>query len=107
MYDPLWGEPLEAALAAAAPDARLVQVGASAGPTAVLPSAAVRGKRLSVMGYSNFGVPRDIFVDAYQTMVQRSIDGSLVVDVVRVPLDDVARAWAGLQGGSVKHVVVP
>ncbi len=107
VYDPLWGEPFQAALAAAAPDARIVQMGASAGPTAVLPSAAVRGKRLSVLGYSNFGVPRETFVEAYLTMVRRAIDGALDLDVVVSPLDEVGRAWAGLRGGSVKHVVVP
>jgi NADPH2:quinone reductase len=107
IYDALFGPPLEAALAVAAPGARIVQVGSSAGVTATLSSSTVRGKQLNVFGYSNLGAPRHVFADAYRTMVDRSIDGSLVLDVAAVPLDDIERAWAGLQEGSVKYVLVP
>ena len=58
IIDLLWGDPVVAAVTAAAPGARIVQVGASAGPEAALPSAAIRGKQLDVLGYSNFGLPR-------------------------------------------------
>lgn len=107
IFDPLWGTPLETALAAAAADARIVHVGASAGALANLPSAAIRGKRVEVLGYSNFGVPRDVMVDAYLTMVRHSIEGTLVLDVVTSALEDVSQAWQGLELGGVKQVVVP
>lgn len=107
VYDALCGPPLEAALAAAAPGARVVQVGSSAGVTAILSSAVVRGKYLNVMGYSNMAVPRDVFAGAHRTMVQRSIDGELFIDVISVALKDIETAWAGLQQGSVKYDLVP
>ncbi len=107
IYDPLFGVPLEAALAAAAPGARVIQVGTSAAPTATLASAMVRGKQLNLLGYSNLGAPREVVVDAHQTMVQLALSGALVIDVKKVPLAEVANAWAGLQQGSVKHVLVP
>ena len=107
IYDCLWGEPLEAALQAAAVGGRVVALGASAGQTAVIPSAAVRGKRLDVLGHSNFGVPHEVTVEAYTTMLELAMAGTLVVHVERVPLEHVADAWAGLVHGSIKHVVVP
>ena len=57
IYDAVFGPPLEAALAVAAPQARIVQVGSSAGSTATFSSATVRGKQLNVLGYSNLGTP--------------------------------------------------
>lgn len=107
IYDALFGPPLEAALAAAAPGARVIQVGTSAGPTATLPSAAIRGKQLNLLGYSNLATPREVVADAHQTMVQLARDGALLIDVKAVPLAEAASAWAGLQEGSVKHVLVP
>ena len=56
VFDPLCGEPLERAVAAAAPGARIVQLGQAAGPTATLPSAAIRGKQLELYGYTDFAV---------------------------------------------------
>ncbi|MGZ5384079.1 MAG: zinc-binding dehydrogenase [Acidimicrobiia bacterium] len=107
IYDPLFGLPFEAALSVAAPRARIVQVGSSAGATATFSSSTVRGRQLNVLGYSNLGAPRDVFADAYRTMLGRFITGSLVLDVVAVPLDEIERAWAGVEDGSVKYVVVP
>ena len=68
-------------------------------------SAAIRGKRISLLGYSNFGVPRDVQVEAYLTMVDHAISGALTLEVVTTPLEDVADAWQGLKAGSVKQVV--
>jgi len=59
VIDPLWGEPLVAATEAAAPGARIVQIGQSAGPEATLASGVVRGKQLEMYGYSNFVVPAE------------------------------------------------
>jgi len=107
IYDCLWGEPLIAALQAASMDGRVVHVGASAGPTANLPSAAIRGKRLNVLGYSNFGVPRPILEAAYLKMLDLVAKGSLEIQVKEVPLELVAEAWSGLLRGDGKYVVIP
>ncbi len=102
VFDPLCGEPLERAVAAAAPGARIVQLGQSAAPTASLPSAAIRSKQLELLGYSNFAVAPDVLAEQYRRLVGHAIAGAIVVEVERVPLDDVGSAW-GMPG---KHVVI-
>lgn len=106
VYDPLWGAPVATALTACAPDARVVNVGASAGQLAELPSALVRGRQISILGYSNFGVPRPVIVDAYLDMVRRSLNGELTVHLTSVPLEEVAAAWAGTKAGEAKFVLL-
>jgi NADPH:quinone reductase-like Zn-dependent oxidoreductase len=107
IYDPLWGPYLVAALGAAAIGARVVQVGAAAGPVVELSSAAIRGRQLSILGYTNFAVPRPVLIDAYQTMVRRSVAGELVIDVAVCSLADVKEAWSSVGAGAIKQVLVP
>jgi NADPH:quinone reductase len=103
VFDPLCGEPLERAVAAAAPGARIVQLGQSAGPTATLPSAAMRGKELELYGYSDFAVPADTLAEHYRRLVAHAAGGEIQLDIEPIGLDDVADAW----GRPGKHVVVP
>ena len=103
VFDPLCGEPLERAIAAAAPGARIVQLGQSARPTATIPSAAVRGKQLELLGYSNFAVPADVLAEHYRLLVGHSLEGTIRVDLERIGLDEVGDAW-GRRG---KLVVCP
>jgi NADPH2:quinone reductase len=105
VYDPLWGKPVAAALAACAPRARIVQVGASSGPTAELPSSLVRGRQLSILGYTNFGVPAEALTEAYLDMVQRANAGDLVVSTIAVDLAEVATAWEGTRAATGKYVL--
>lgn len=107
IFDCLWGPPTEEALHAASVDARLVQLGASAGAVARLPSGMVRGKRLNILGYSNFGVPGDVREKAYLEMLDLTLAGQLEVSVEAIELGRVSDAWAGLQEGGQKYVVVP
>ena len=94
VFDPLCGEPLERAVAAAAPGARIVQLGQSAGPTATLPSAAVRGKQLDLHGYSNFAVPPDVLAEQYGRLVAHAAAGEIELDVTRIGLEELADAWS-------------
>ncbi len=103
VFDPLCGEPLERAVAAAAPEARIVQLGQAAGPTATLPSAAIRGKQLELYGYSDFAVRADTLAEHYRRLVDHALDGKIQVDVERIGLADVPFAW----GRTGKHVVCP
>jgi NADPH2:quinone reductase len=103
VFDPLCGEPLERAVAAAAPAARIVQLGQSAAPTASLPSAALRGKQLDLFGYSNFAVPPDVLGEHFRRLVGHAIAGDIVLDVARIGLDEVGSAW----GKPGKYVVCP
>jgi NADPH2:quinone reductase len=93
VFDPLWGEPLQKAVAAAAPGARIVQLGQSAGAEATLTSAAVRGKQLELYGYSNFAVPREDLAREYARLVSHALAGEIRLEVERVPLEQAADAW--------------
>jgi len=108
IFDPIWGEPLVAALDVAAPRARIVHLGQSAGPTATLASGTVRGKELDLHGHSNFAVPIDILRREYDRLVRHAEAGEIRIDVERIPLEDVASAWERQQQGEhVKLVLVP
>ena len=108
VFDPLWGEPLVAALDAAATGARVVNVGQSAGAEATIPSGFVRGKQLDLLGYSNFAVPRDVVRDEYRRLVEHAVAGAIRVDVERVSLDKIAEAWERQAAGAhAKLGVVP
>jgi NADPH:quinone reductase-like Zn-dependent oxidoreductase len=108
VIDPIWGEPAAAAIEACRIHGRLVQIGESAGARSSIASAAVRGKLLAILGHTNFLAPRDVKRQAYQRMVEHAAAGELVVDVERVPLDEVADAWRR-QHSSPHHklVIVP
>jgi NADPH:quinone reductase len=104
VVDALWAEPLQAAAEAAAPDARLVHVGQSAGPEATLPSATVRGKRLSIIGHSNFALSPDERRRAYLDVSGHVAAGRIRIDVEMFTLDEIAEAWAA-QADGAKAVV--
>ncbi|MEO8290207.1 MAG: zinc-binding alcohol dehydrogenase family protein [Gaiellaceae bacterium] len=106
VIDPLWGEPLVAALEAAAPGARVIQIGQSAGATATIPSALVRGKQVELVGYSNFVVPDDVRREAYRRLVEGAAAGRITFPVETYPLERVAEAWQRqAEGAGVKLVV--
>lgn len=105
--DYLWGPPLAASLQAARPGARVVHVGQSAGALSELASAAVRGKQLTIMGYSNFAVPRDVLVSGYRRLLDEARSGAINLPITSVPLSRAATAWAGLRSGGGKYVLQP
>jgi NADPH:quinone reductase-like Zn-dependent oxidoreductase len=102
--DPVWGEPLADALQYAQRHARIVHVGQSAGPTAPLKSADVRGKELTILGHSNFALTREEHDRAYLELLDRLQSGRLTLAYETFTLDDVAAAWEHQHGG--KSVVV-
>jgi NADPH2:quinone reductase len=108
IFDPLWGEPLVAALDVAAPRARIVHLGQSAGSTATLASGTVRGKELELFGHSNFAVPMDVLRREYDRLVRHAEGDEIRVSVERIPLDEVATAWERQRRGEhEKFVLVP
>ena len=102
--DPVWGEPLADALQYAQRHARIVHVGQSAGPTAPLRSADVRGKELRILGHSNFALTREEHDRAYLELLDHLVAGRIALDYEAFTLDDVAAAWKYQRGG--KSVVV-
>jgi len=108
VFDPLWSEPLAAAIEAAVPRARIVCLGRSAGPTLTLPSRPVVGKALTVHGHSMYQVPEDDFAGGHARLVAHAAAGDLAVPVERVPLATIADAWRRKSDGDgTKLVVVP
>lgn len=57
IIDPVWGEPALAALKAAAPGARLVQIGNMAGETVQLAAPILRANKVDVLGHAVFHAP--------------------------------------------------
>jgi NADPH:quinone reductase-like Zn-dependent oxidoreductase len=106
VIDPLWGEPLVAATEAAAPGARFVQIGQSAGPSATLASGVVRGKQLEIYGYSNFVVPAETRRAAYLELVSHAARGELAFPTETYPLARVSEAWERQANGPGAKLVV-
>jgi NADPH:quinone reductase len=97
--DPLWGEPLARALAAAARRARVVHLGQSAGPEAPLRSADVRGKELQIVGHSNFALTAEERGRAHLEVLDHLTAGRIVLDLELFALDEIAAAWAAQASG--------
>ena len=104
--DPLWGEPIARVLAHAAPGARIVHVGQSAGAEAPLRSADVRGKELLIRGHSNFAMSKEERDRAYLELLDHLVAGRIALDIERYPLDRVAEAWERQRSGPGAKVVV-
>lgn len=106
VLDPLWGEPLVAALGAASFGARIVQIGAGAGAEATIPSAAIRGKMLVLMGHTNFAAPPEVKREAYTRMAEAAARGEITVDIDPFGLEQVQEAWSRLAAGSHRKIVL-
>jgi len=106
VIDPLWGEPLVAALEAAARGARIVQLGQSAGATAEIPSALIRGKQLEIFGYSNLDVPDDVRRNAYLELVGHAAGGDISFPIETYPLERMAEAWQRQAEGPGAKLIV-
>jgi len=106
VLDPLYGPPLEAALAAMAMNGRAVNIGVQAGMTITLPIASLRGHTL--LQHSNGQIPLDARRAAYERLVEWGAAGRIQVPVERIPLRDVAEAWTRQSSSpNRKLVLVP
>jgi NADPH:quinone reductase len=105
VIDPVWGAPGVAALEAMSPFGRFVQLGQSASPEAVVRSGIVRGRYLSMLGYSNFSVQWEDQAAAYRTLIDYAAAGKLKVEVEVLPLEAAAEAWKR-QATSPHHKLV-
>lgn len=108
VIDPLWGEPAVAALRAAAPGARLVQIGTMAGESVPLPAALLRANKVDVLGHAVFHAPLEVRRSAYRQLTEHAATGEITVPHQDVPLADVAAAWDRQRAGAgTKLVLVP
>jgi NADPH:quinone reductase len=106
IVDLLWGLPLATALEAAAPRARIVHIGQSAAPEATLTSAAVRGKQIDLLGFSNFGLEMDELRRGYLELLEHAAAGRVRLPVETFALDEVGEAWERQAAGAGGKVVV-
>ena len=92
--DPVWGTPALAALRVLKPGGRLVNLGESAGVTATIPSALIRGKSLQILGWTNAVLSWDEQCAILHDVLALASEGSMVVDATVVPLDEIAMWWS-------------
>ena len=98
-----------AALVTARPDRGVpltwIQIGSVAGPTAPIPSAALRAARLELIGSGQGSVPTRDIVAELPALAAAISAGTFAVEVDPVPLSEVERAWA--TDGVRRVVLVP
>jgi len=108
VIDTLWGEPLQASLAALRTGARIVHVGNASAPMACLVGGALRGKRVDLRGFSIFNEPAEAIARDYPLLCQAAAAGTVSIAIDEVPLDQAVEAWAaqGHQASGRKIVLV-
>ncbi len=101
VLDYLWGEPAVAAMTAIvtarADRARpltWIQIGSVAGPTAAIPSAALRAARLQIVGSGQGSVSTSEILAELPDLAREITNGTFDVDAQPTPLTEVERAWA-------------
>jgi NADPH:quinone reductase-like Zn-dependent oxidoreductase len=106
VVDTLFGVPASAAARVLARHGRLVNLGGSAGDTAVFRSSELRGKPASVVGYTNNDVPFEEKQEILATVLGHVAAGRLAVELDARPLADAAAAWADQAGGAASGRIV-
>jgi NADPH2:quinone reductase len=113
IIDYVWGRPTEALLSAvtntdfgpAGSQARLVEVGESAGPTITLPAAVLRSAALTILGTA--GIPSwDVLTEAFRQVMNCAARGQLRIETERVSLGEIEASWQ-LDSRARRLVVVP
>jgi NADPH:quinone reductase len=94
VLDPVWGVPAEAALRVLSPRGRLVNLGSAAGGDATFGSATLRGRTLSVLGYTNNALSAEQKATALTEILDHAAAGRLTTDWEAFPLSAAADAWA-------------
>jgi NADPH2:quinone reductase len=108
IVDPLWGRPALAAMKAAAPGARHVQLGQMAGAELSVPASIIRSALLDVLGLATSNAPLEVRRAGYLRLTEHAARGDVVVDLDRLPLSEVASAWSRQRDGAgTKLVLLP
>jgi hypothetical protein len=83
-----------------------IQIGSVAGPTAAIPSAALRAARLSIVGSGQGSVPTGDILAELPGLAAEITRGTFRIDARAVPLADVEAAWRDTGGGR-RTVITP
>ncbi len=113
VLDYLWGAPTASAMTAVVthrtdPGRPLtwIEIGSVAGPTAQIPSAALRAARLQIVGSGQGSVSARDIVAELPALADEITRGTFDVAARAVPLADVERAWADVSSRE-RLVLVP
>jgi NADPH:quinone reductase-like Zn-dependent oxidoreductase len=111
VIDYLWGEPTTAAMAAVVTGRAdrgqpltWIEIGSVAGPTAAIPSAALRASGLQIVGSGQGSVSTREILAELPALVQEIIGGSFEIDAGPTSLTEVEQAWAG--AGRTQRIVI-
>jgi NADPH:quinone reductase-like Zn-dependent oxidoreductase len=114
VVDYLWGKPAQEAIVALVtkrsdPSRALswIQIGAVAGPTIELPSAALRAANLRIQGVGQGAVSPRAYLAELPSLVDEITTGRLSVNTTTVALRDVEAAWNRKSAPGQRVVVVP
>ena len=107
VFDTISGVVAQAALEAARPGGRLVQIGRAGGINLELPPSFVP-KALTVTGYANFIAPPEIRKQNYRNILDNIARGTLKAVIEARALADITDAWNATQGSAyAKFVIEP
>ncbi|SFJ31358.1 NADPH:quinone reductase [Amycolatopsis sacchari] len=114
VLDYVWGEPTAAAMAAVVTHRAdrgkpltWIEIGSVAGPTAAIPSAALRAARLRIIGSGQGSVtPRDIIAEL-PSLAEEITRGTFEINARPVALSDVEQAWAESTSTTERLVLTP
>jgi NADPH:quinone reductase-like Zn-dependent oxidoreductase len=106
VLDPLFGLPASAAATLLGSRGRLVNLGSSAGETAVFGSAHLRSHTASILGYTNNDITVSQRAEALLAELEHAARGALTLphDVAR--LEDVESAWGRQASGAAQRRIV-
>jgi len=114
VIDYLWGKPAQQAitvlLTARSERSRAlnwIQIGAVAGPTIELPSAALRSANLRVQGSGQGAVGLADYLAEMPSLVNAISSGAIAVKANTLPLSDVEQAWTRNEAPGERTVLVP
>ena len=110
VLDYLWGPPTTDAMVAVITSRAdrgkplaWIEIGSVAGPTAQIPSAALRAARLQLVGSGQGSVSTREYLAELDVLAQEIASGAIAVDARAVPLAQVEQAWAATDA---KHRIV-
>ncbi len=106
VLDPVFGVPAAAALRVLRPGGRLVNLGSSAGATAPIESAVLRGGSLRIIGYTNNALTVAERAVSLAVVAGQAAAGRLTVEHEVVPFDTVADAWRRQAAGTADGRIV-
>lgn len=119
VLDFIWGSPAEQTLRTLGGDdlvaryhrTRFVQIGETAGPEIILPASVLRSTGIELVGQGGGSVPAEAFdrvvTEIIPELFDMTVRGTLNIDTVTMPLEDVTQAWTKEVPSGRRTVLVP